>query len=109
MNKDNYLYCFASFLLGRNIYGPGKYIFGVFDTREMDETYKVIYNVEEDENWFEIHLNTQLTRKQPADFIVFFSQKLRITFECGLFSSADFIFFLPKIVDYNNFFAHFWW
>ena len=41
-------------------------------------------------------LTTQLTRKQPADFIVFFSQKLRITFECGLFSSADFIFFSPK-------------
>ena len=60
LNKDNYLYCFASFLLGRNIYGPGKYIFGVFDTREMDETYKVIYNVEEDENWFEIHLNIHI-------------------------------------------------
>ena len=28
-----------------------------------------------------------------ADFIFFFSQKLRITFECGLHSSADFIFF----------------
>jgi len=52
LNKDNYLYCFASFLLGRNIYGPGKYIFGVFDTREMDETYKVIYNDGEDENDF---------------------------------------------------------
>ena len=49
LNKDNYLYCFASFLLGRNIYGPGKYIFGVFDTREMDETYKVIYNDDEDD------------------------------------------------------------
>lgn len=48
LNKDNYLFCFANFLLGRDIYGPGKYIFGVFDNREMNETYKIIYN-EEDE------------------------------------------------------------
>lgn len=48
LNQENYLFCFANFLLGRDIYGPGKYIFGVFDNREMNEKYKIIYN-EEDE------------------------------------------------------------
>ena len=38
-------------------------------------------------------MNTLFLRKQSADFFFFFSQKLRITFECGLHSSADFIFF----------------
>ena len=42
---------------------------------------------------------TQLTRKQSADFFFFFSQKLRITFECGLHSSADFIFFFSEKVN----------
>merc|ERR1719192_255856 len=48
LNQENYLFCFANFLLGRDIYGPGKYIFGVFDNREMKEKYQIIYN-EEDE------------------------------------------------------------
>jgi Ca2+-binding EF-hand superfamily protein len=48
LNQENYLFCFANFLLGRDIYGPGKYIFGVFDNREMNEKYQIIYN-EEDE------------------------------------------------------------
>jgi len=49
LNKENYLFCFANFLLGRDIYGPGKYIFGVFDNREMNEPYKIIYNEEDGE------------------------------------------------------------
>jgi len=44
LNRENYLFCFANFLLGRDIYGPGKYIFGVFDNREIDETFRVKYN-----------------------------------------------------------------
>lgn len=44
LNRDNYFFCFANFLLGKSIYGPGKYIFGVFDNRELDESYKVIYD-----------------------------------------------------------------
>ena len=41
------MFCFANFLLAKGIYGPGKYIFGVFDNSEIDGTYKVIYNVED--------------------------------------------------------------
>jgi len=44
LNKEHFFFCFANFLLGKGIYGPGKYIFGVFDNRELDETYKIIYN-----------------------------------------------------------------
>lgn len=40
---DNYSLLFCNFLLGRTIYGPGKYIFGCFDNRDMKESYKVIY------------------------------------------------------------------
>jgi len=47
LDREQYLFCFANFLLGRDIYGPGKYIFGVFDNREMSETFKVKYNVNE--------------------------------------------------------------
>jgi len=49
LNQSNYLFCFANFLLGRDIYGPGKYIFGVFDNREMNEKYQIIYNEEDDD------------------------------------------------------------
>ncbi len=48
MTLENFNFCFANFLLGRSIYGPGKYIFGVFDNRDMDERYKVLYNLEDD-------------------------------------------------------------
>ena len=48
LNQENYLFCFANFLLGRDIYGPGKHIFGVFSNKEMTEKYQIIYN-EEDE------------------------------------------------------------
>lgn len=44
LNAKNYLFVFANFLLGRTIYGPGKYIFGCFDNKEMDEAYKVLYD-----------------------------------------------------------------
>jgi len=44
LNREHYFFCFANFLLGKGIYGPGKYIFGVFDNRELNESYKVIYN-----------------------------------------------------------------
>ena len=38
------MFAFANFLLAKGIYGPGKYLFGTFDNREIDETYKVVYN-----------------------------------------------------------------
>jgi len=44
LTKEHYFFCFANYLLGKSIYGPGKYIFGVFDNRELEEAYKVIYN-----------------------------------------------------------------
>jgi len=43
VNLDHYKLLFSNFLLGRTIYGPGKYIFGCFDNRDMDEQYKVIF------------------------------------------------------------------
>ena len=46
LNKTNYMFCFANFLLGKGIYGPGKYLFGTFDNREIDEKYKVVYTEE---------------------------------------------------------------
>lgn len=48
LNKQNYLFAFANFLLAKDIYGPGKYLYGTFDNREIDETYKVNYNAESD-------------------------------------------------------------
>jgi len=44
LTRANYEFCFANFLLGKGIYGPGKYIFGVFDNSDIDTKYKVIYN-----------------------------------------------------------------
>jgi len=38
-----YKLLFSNFLLGRTIYGPGKYVFGCFDNRDMTEKYKIIY------------------------------------------------------------------
>jgi hypothetical protein len=37
----NFSFCFSNFLLGRNIYGPGKFIFGVFDNRDLEESFQV--------------------------------------------------------------------
>jgi len=52
LTKEHYFFCFANFLLGKSIYGPGKYIFGVFDNRELEETYKVIYtDAAMDDEW----------------------------------------------------------
>merc|ERR1719273_2075393 len=48
LNKQNYMFAFANFLLAKGIYGPGKYLYGTFDNRELDETYKVNYNAESD-------------------------------------------------------------
>ena len=48
--REHYFFCFANFLLGRDIYGPGKYIFGVFDNRELEQSYKVQYVEYEDWN-----------------------------------------------------------
>ena len=42
------MFAFANFLLAKGIYGPGKYLYGTFDNREIDETYKVNYNAESD-------------------------------------------------------------
>lgn len=50
LNREHYFFCFANFLLGRDIYGPGKYIFGVFDNRELEQSYKVQYVEYEDWN-----------------------------------------------------------
>lgn len=48
LTKQNYLFAFANFLLAKGIYGPGKYLYGTFDNREIDETYTVNYNAESD-------------------------------------------------------------
>lgn len=47
LNLDNYMFCFANFLLGKDIYGPGKFIFGVFDNSNIDSSYKVKYNADD--------------------------------------------------------------
>ena len=47
LTLDNYKFCWANFLLGRSIYGPGKYIFGVFDNSDIDTKYVVRYEDEE--------------------------------------------------------------
>ena len=41
----------------------------------------------------EMKIEYRIYSKTIRGFLFFFSQKLRITFECGLHSSADFIFF----------------
>lgn len=43
IDMENYDLLFSNFLLGRTIYGPGKYIFGAFDNSDINETYKIIY------------------------------------------------------------------
>ena len=44
MNKEHYLFVFANFLLAKDIYGPGKYIFGAFDSRDIDEKFSIKYD-----------------------------------------------------------------
>merc|ERR1712051_1085028 len=41
----SYKLLFSNFLLGRTICGPGKYIFGCFDNRDMNEKYKIVYDM----------------------------------------------------------------
>jgi len=48
LTKENFDFVFANFLLGKDIYGPGKYIFGAFDNREIDESFPVQYNDDEE-------------------------------------------------------------
>lgn len=43
LDYQNYKLLFSNFLLGRTIYGPGKYVFGCFDNRDMTEPYKIVY------------------------------------------------------------------
>ena len=42
LDYKSYKLLFSNFLLGKTIYGPGKYLFGVFDNRDSTEQYKVI-------------------------------------------------------------------
>jgi len=48
LTKQNYYFVFANFLLGKDIYGPGKFVFGVFDNSNIDEKYIVKYNDEDE-------------------------------------------------------------
>jgi len=41
LDLDNYKLLFANFLLGRTIYGPGKFIFGCFDNSDLDKKYEI--------------------------------------------------------------------
>jgi len=43
LTLDNFKLLFANFLLGKTIYGPGKYIFGCFDNSDMTQKYQVLY------------------------------------------------------------------
>merc|ERR1712051_291503 len=45
LDYKSYKLLFSNFLLGRTIYGPGKYIFGCFDNRDMNEKYKIVYDM----------------------------------------------------------------
>jgi len=42
LNLENYKLLFANYLLGRTIYGPGKFIFGCFDNSDLDKKYEII-------------------------------------------------------------------
>jgi len=42
LNLENYKLLFANYLLGRTIYGPGKFIFGCFDNSDLDRKYEII-------------------------------------------------------------------
>jgi len=44
LDYASYKLLFSNFLLGRTIYGPGKYVFGCFDNRDMTEKYKIDYS-----------------------------------------------------------------
>jgi len=44
LDYKSYKLLFSNFLLGKTIYGPGKYVFGCFDNRDMTETFKIDYS-----------------------------------------------------------------
>jgi hypothetical protein len=46
LNIENFKLLFSNFILGKTIYGPGKYIFGVFDNSDMTQKYQVLYEEE---------------------------------------------------------------
>eukprot|EP00088_Acartia_fossae_P060989 TRINITY_DN7319_c0_g1_i1.p1 TRINITY_DN7319_c0_g1~~TRINITY_DN7319_c0_g1_i1.p1 ORF type:complete len:254 (-),score=53.72 TRINITY_DN7319_c0_g1_i1:162-923(-) len=43
LDLKNYKLLFANFLLGRTIYGPGKFVFGCFDNSDLQKPYQIIY------------------------------------------------------------------
>jgi len=43
LDLQNYKLLFANFLLGRTIYGPGKFVFGCFDNSDLQKPYQIIY------------------------------------------------------------------
>lgn len=43
LDLENYRLLFSNFLLGRTIYGPGKFIFGSFDNSDLHKKYKIIF------------------------------------------------------------------
>jgi len=43
LDYTSYKLLFSNFLLGRTIYGPGKYVFGCFDNSDITTKYKVEY------------------------------------------------------------------
>jgi Ca2+-binding EF-hand superfamily protein len=46
LTLDNFKLLFSNFILGKTIYGPGKYIFGIFDNSDMNQKYQVLYEEE---------------------------------------------------------------
>lgn len=44
LNLENYNLLFSNFLLGKTIYGPGKFLFGCFDNSDLHRQYKVIFD-----------------------------------------------------------------
>jgi len=43
LNLENYNLLFSNFMLGRTIYGPGKFLFGCFDNSDLHKKYQVIF------------------------------------------------------------------
>jgi len=43
LDLNNYKLLFANFLLGKTIYGPGKFVFGCFDNSDLQKPYQIIY------------------------------------------------------------------
>jgi len=43
VDEETYKLLFSNFLLGKTIYGPGKFIFGCFDNRDMTQKYQIIF------------------------------------------------------------------